>query len=169
MKDVNVVSLVCRLTKDPELRSLPSGTSICSLRVAFTSSWKNTTSGEWEDRPNYCDVTVWGAQSETVAKHMSKGRQIAVLGRLQWREWQAQDGTKRQALEIVADQVQFLGGDGGGEGGGGARSSGSSSGAPAAQPAGDFSDVPPTAADDDIPFLWQPISYARAKGHASRW
>lgn len=156
MKDVNSVTLVCRLTKDPELRSLPSGSSVCAMRVAFSTSWKNQASGEWEDRPNYCDVTVWGKQGESCAQHLAKGRQIAVLGRLQWREWEAQDGTKRQALDIVAETVQFLGsrnesdGSSHATGGGSARSGGGP--APSAD---DFDSVPVTTgggADDDIPF-----------------
>lgn len=114
MKDVNSVVLVCRLTRDPELRTLGSGTSVCSLRVAFSTSWKNSATGDWEDRSNYTDVTVWGAQGETCSRYLTKGRQICVQGRLQWHEWE-KDGQKRSALDIVADQVQFLN-DGKGEG-----------------------------------------------------
>jgi single-strand DNA-binding protein len=130
-----------RLTADPELRSLPSGTSVCSLRVAFSTSWKNSATGEWEDRPNYVSVTVWGNQGESVAKYMKKGRQIAVLGHLQWREWDANDGTKRQSLDIIAETVQFLGSkEGGGSGDGGSQSSDAGGFTPAA--GGEQDDIP---------------------------
>src|ERR671927_552426 len=66
--------------------------------------------GEWGDKPNYFDVTVWGNQGESCAQYLSKGRPVGVDGRLDWREWDAQDGTKRQAVEIIAESVQFLGG-----------------------------------------------------------
>jgi single-strand DNA-binding protein len=152
MKDMNCVNLVCRLTMDPELRSLPSGSSVCRLRVAFSTSRKNSSTGEWEDRPNYCDVTVWGAQGENCARYLSKGRQIGVSGHLEWREWETREGAKRQSIDVVGDQVQFLGGGGGGEeggGGGGERFSSSGGSSPAQD---DFSSVPVAGADDDIPF-----------------
>jgi single-strand DNA-binding protein len=99
-------------------------------------------SGQWVDKPNYFDVTVWGQQGENCAQYLSKGRPVAIDGRLEWREWEAQDGSKRQAVDIVADNVQFLGGRQEGEGG-------------AYVPAGATSagdDFPTSAADDDIPF-----------------
>jgi single-strand DNA-binding protein len=119
--NVNRVVLTGNLTRDPELRSLPSGTSVCKMRVAVNSRRKDGASGEWVDKPNYFDVTVWGAQGENCANYLSKGRPVAVDGRLDWREWEAQDGSKRQAIEIIADTVQFLGsreGSGNGNGGG---------------------------------------------------
>ena len=84
--------------------------SVCSLRIASNTRRKDQSTGEWEDKPNYFDVTVWGAQGENCARFLSKGRPVAIDGRLEWREWQAQDGNKRQSVEIVADAVQFLGG-----------------------------------------------------------
>ena len=96
------------LTRDPELRSLQSGTAVCKLRVAVNSRRKDQ-SGEWVDKPNYFDVTVWGAQGENCSTYLSKGRPVAVEGRLDWREWEAQDGNKRQSVEIIANSVQFLG------------------------------------------------------------
>jgi single-strand DNA-binding protein len=114
VRDTNVVTLVCRLTFDPELRALPSGTSVCRLRVAFTTQRKE--GDAWIDKPNYCDVTVWGKQGEMCAKYLEKGRQVCVVGRLEWREWEDKEsGKKRSAIDITADSVQFLGG--GGEGG----------------------------------------------------
>ena len=66
-------------------------------------------SGQWTDKPNYFDITVWGQQGENCAQYLSKGRPVAIDGRLEWREWEAQDGAKRQAVEVVAESVQFLG------------------------------------------------------------
>ena len=107
--NINRVVMTGNLTADPELRSLPSGTSVCSLRIACNTRRKNGSTGEWEDKPNYFNVTVWGAQGENAARYLSKGRPVAIDGRLEWREWEAQDGTKRQATDIIADSVQFLG------------------------------------------------------------
>ena len=107
--NLNVVCITGNLTKDPELRSIPSGTSVCKLRVAVNSRRKDGASGEWVDKPNYFDVTVWGAQGENCANYLSKGRPVAVEGRLDWHEWETQDGQKRQAVEIIANSVQFLG------------------------------------------------------------
>ena len=121
MASVNINSVVItgNLTRDPELRSTPGGTAVCKLRVAVNSRRKDGQTGEWIDKPNYFDVTVWGAQGENCANYLSKGRPVAVDGRLDWREWEAQDGTKRQAVEIIANSVQFLGSrDGGGSGNG---------------------------------------------------
>jgi single-strand DNA-binding protein len=118
--NINSVCITGNLTKDPELRSIPSGTSVCKLRVAVNSRRKDGSSGEWVDKPNYFDVTVWGAQGENCANYLSKGRPVAVQGRLDWREWENQEGQKRQAVEIIANDVQFLGSrDGSGGGGNG--------------------------------------------------
>jgi single-strand DNA-binding protein len=106
--NLNVVVITGNLTADPELRSLPSGTSVCKLRVAVNTRRKNA-AGEWEDKPNYFDVTVWGAQGENAARFLSRGRPVGVQGRLEWREWETSEGGKRQAVDIIADQVQFLG------------------------------------------------------------
>ena len=150
--NINVVVITGNLTKDPELRSLPSGTSVCELRVAVNSRRRDQ-SGEWVDKPNFFDVTVWGAQGENCSTYLSKGRPVAIEGRLDWREWETQEGGKRQAVQIIANSVQFLGSrDGGGEGGG-ARFQAQSD-VPA--DTSDF-DSPSTPAavgapDDDIPF-----------------
>ncbi len=153
--NINRVVLTGNLTRDPELRSTPSGTSVCGLRVACNTRRKDA-SGQWVDKPNFFDVTVWGAQGENCARFLSKGRPVAIDGRLEWREWEAQDGSKRESVEIVAESVQFLGGrdDGGGNGNGFT----SRSDVPA-----DTRDFEPAAAapagggasnagDDDIPF-----------------
>src|SRR3954451_14797577 len=106
--NINRVVLTGNLTRDPELRSTPSGMSVCSLRIASNTRRKDNSTGEWTDKPNYFSVTVWGAQRETSARFLSKGRPVAIAGRLEWREWHAQIRNKREVIEIVADGVQFL-------------------------------------------------------------
>jgi len=103
------VTLVGRLTRDPELRQTPSGTSVCQLGVAVTSSYKDS-SGQWVEKPNFFDVVVWGTQGENCARYLSKGREVAIDGRLDYRTWEAQDGGKRSKIEIISDTVMFIGG-----------------------------------------------------------
>ena len=141
--NINRVVLVGNLTRDPELRHTPSGTAVCSLRIAVNTRRKDAATGEWGEKPNYFDITVWGNQGENCAQYLAKGRPVAVDGRLEWREWEAQDGTKRQAVEIIADSVQFLGGRG--EMGGDEPQFVQ---AGAAADKSDFGSAP----DDDIPF-----------------
>ena len=145
--NINRVVLVGNLTRDPELRHTPSGTAVCKLRVAVNTRQKDPATGQWGDKPNYFDVTVWGNQAESCSQFLSKGRPIGVDGRLDWREWEAQDGSKRQAVEIIADTVQFLGSRGDGDFAGGGNQF-VPAGAAAQQESADF----PAAADDDIPF-----------------
>jgi single-strand DNA-binding protein len=155
--NVNVVVITGNLTRDPELRSTGGGTSVCELRVAVNSRRKDGQTGEWGDKPNYFDVTVFGAQGENCANYLSKGRPVAVEGRLDWREWEAKDGSgKRQKVSIIANSVQFLGsrdGSGGGSNGGNDGGFTPSSDVPA-----DTTDFEGAAApsggggDDDIPF-----------------
>jgi single-strand DNA-binding protein len=146
--NINRVVLVGNLTKDPELRHTPSGTAVCKLRLAVNTRQKDASTGEWGDKPNYFDITVWGNQGESCAQYLSKGRPVGVDGRLDWREWEAQDGTKRQAVEIIAESVQFLGGRSDGEG--------QSQYIPPSDVSEDQSDFlkagAAAAADDDIPF-----------------
>jgi single-strand DNA-binding protein len=143
--NINRVVLVGNLTRDPELRHTPGGTPVCSLRIAVNSRRRDE-SGQWSDKPNYFSISVFGNQAESCAQYLAKGRPVAIDGRLDWREWQAQDGSKREAVEIVAESVQFLGsrGEGGDFAGGGNQFVP----AGAAQESADF----PAAADDDIPF-----------------
>jgi single-strand DNA-binding protein len=107
--NINRVVITGNLTRDPELRSTPNGMSICGLRVAVNGRRKDAESGQWVDKANYFDVTVFGAQGDNCAQYLAKGRPVAVEGRLNWREWEAQDGGKRQSVDIIADTVQFLG------------------------------------------------------------
>ena len=107
--NINRVVMTGNLTSDPELRTLPSGTAVCDMRIACNTRRKDQDSGDWVDKPNYFNITAWGPQAETAARYLSKGRPVAIDGRLEWREWESQDGTKRQAVSIIADSVQFLG------------------------------------------------------------
>ena len=147
MASINRVVLVGNLTRDPELRHTQSGMAVCSLRLAVNTRRKDET-GQWVDKPNYFDITVWGNQGERCAQYLSKGRPVAVDGRLEWREWETPEGNKRQAVDVVADTVQFLGSRGDGEGGGGDGAF-VPQGAGASQSGADF---PAAPADDDIPF-----------------
>jgi single-strand DNA-binding protein len=107
---INRVVMVGRLTRDVELRSLPSGRSVASLRIACNSSRKD--GEETTERPNYFDVTVYGAPAESVARYTGKGSRVGIDGRLEWREWENSEQQRRQAVSIVADVVQFLDGRG---------------------------------------------------------
>jgi single-strand DNA-binding protein len=140
--NINRVVMTGNLTADPDLRSLPSGTSVCKLRLACNTRRKDAASGEWVDKPNYFDVVVWGKQGENASRYLSKGRPVAVDGRLEWREWETDGGAKRQAVEIVADNLQFLSSRDAGE-----------TGTEVADREADFSPAPVGAGpDDDIPF-----------------
>jgi single-strand DNA-binding protein len=119
MATINRVVLVGRLTRDPELRSTASGTSVCRLRLACSSSFRNRDSGELDERPNFFDVTVFGASGEACARFLAKGRPVAVDGRLEWHEWETADGDRRQSVGVLADSVQFLSSRQPGEGGDG--------------------------------------------------
>ena len=145
MAAINRVVLVGNLTRDPELRHTPSGTAVCNLRLAVNTRRKDET-GQWVDKPNYFDITVWGNQGERCAQYLSKGRPVGVDGRLEWREWETPEGNKRQAVDVVADNVQFLGSRADGEGGSG----GGYIPSEVATPAG--GDFPSSPTDDDIPF-----------------
>ena len=109
MATINRVVLVGNLTRDPELRATAAGTSVCRMRIACSTSWRNRETGEIDERPNYFDVTAFGASGEACARFLAKGRPVAVDGRLEWHEWQNSDGEARQAVGVVADSVQFLG------------------------------------------------------------
>ncbi|MGZ8782628.1 MAG: single-stranded DNA-binding protein [Gaiellaceae bacterium] len=145
-QNINSVVLVGNLTKDPELRHTPSGTAVTTLRIAVNDRIKR--GEEWQDAAYYFDVTVWGRDAENCAQYLAKGRPVGVQGKLTWREWDAQDGTKRQSVEVTANNVQFLGGreGGGGDGAGGQQF------VPQGASQSSAADFPGTPADDDIPF-----------------
>jgi len=104
---INRVVLVGRLTRDPEIRSLPSGTSVCGLRIACNGGRRDE-DGDIRERPNYFDVSVYGAPADTVGRYIRKGARVGVDGRLEWREWETDDHQRRQAVSVVAERVQFL-------------------------------------------------------------
>ena len=142
MADLNRVTIVGRLTRDPELRHLPSGTPVLEMGVAVNGRQQDE-GGNWVDKPNFFDVKVFGNQAEMLSQHLVKGRRIGIDGRLDWRSWEAQDGTKRSKVDIVAQNVQFLDSRGDAEGGAQYVPAGAAA-------AGD--DFPSSPADDDIPF-----------------
>jgi single-strand DNA-binding protein len=144
-QNINAVTITGNLTRDPELRHTGGGTAVCELRVAVNGRRKNAQTGEWEDKVNYFDVTVWGSRGVSCAEHLAKGRPVAVEGRLDWQEWEAKDGSgKRQAVKIVANHVQFLGKPKDADEEAGATDSHDEDRQPAAVGAG--------SGDDDIPF-----------------
>jgi single-strand DNA-binding protein len=157
---VNVVVITGNLTQDPELRSTTGGTTVCEMRVAVNSRRKDQ-SGQWVDKPNFFNVVVFGAQGENCATYLSRGRPVAIEGRLDWREWEAKDGSgKRQAVQIIANTVQFLGSRDGGApngNGGGQPQQQPYSPPPQSDVPADESDFGPVStggggAEDDIPF-----------------
>jgi single-strand DNA-binding protein len=113
-RSFNQVTLMGNLTRDPELRTTPSGASVCSFSLALNRSYKNS-EGNWQEATDYIDITAWGPLGERVAQYLTKGRPALVSGRLQSRSWE-QDGQKRSKVEVVANDVTFLGGPGGGSG-----------------------------------------------------
>jgi single-strand DNA-binding protein len=106
--DLDSISLTGRLTRDPELRHTGGGTAVCNIRFAWTTRNKDA-SGEWADKSNFIDVIVFGGRAETCAQYLGKGDRMGVSGRLEYREWDAKDGSgKRHTYEVVADNVVFL-------------------------------------------------------------
>lgn len=109
--NINRVVLVGRLTRDPELRATTSGASVCGLRIACNGVRRDP-EGDYHERPNFFDVSVFGAQGESVHRYMRKGGRVAIDGRLEWREWEGPEQQRRQAVSVVAESVQFLDGPG---------------------------------------------------------
>lgn len=124
-RSFNQVTLMGNLTRDPELRQIPSGQSVCSFSLALNRSFKGS-DGNWQEATDYVDVVAWGPLGERVSQYVTKGRPVLVSGRLQSRQWE-QDGQKRSKLEVVAQDVTFLGGRGDDNSGGGSSYSGGSS------------------------------------------
>jgi single-strand DNA-binding protein len=137
--DMNTVNLVGRCTRAPELKATGS-TSVLGIRLAFTTQRK--AGDRWEDQPNYVDVTVFGRRAEALANLLDKGDRIGITGRLSWREWESKDG-KRQAIEVVANDVQLLGAP---------REQGQQSAPANDLPVAPAPVQPVPAANDDIPF-----------------
>ena len=152
--NINRVILTGNLTRDPELRATGGGMAICALRIANNTRRKQ--GDEWVDYANYFDVKIFGRQGENAAQYLSKGRPVAIDGRLEWREFTDQQGNKRQAVEIIADNVQFLGGR---DDAGGGSSGGFTPRSDIPVDTADFTAAPAgvsnghaAPADDDIPF-----------------
>ncbi len=151
--NINRVVLTGNLTRDPELRSTGGGLAVCKLGIAVNTRRKGS-DGNWEEKPNFFRVTVFGRQAESCAQYLKKGRPVAIDGRLEWSSWET-EGQKRESVDIIADSVQFLGGRDDAPGNGNGYSSGikpAESDVPIDN--GDFEAVPAasTAADEDIPF-----------------
>lgn len=113
-KSINQVILMGNLTRDPELRTTPSGQSVCSFSLAINRSWQDQ-SGQQQEAVDYFDIIAWGKLGELVNQYLSKGRKCLVMGRLSQRSWE-QEGQKRNKVEVIANDVTFL--DGGGSSGG---------------------------------------------------
>ncbi len=165
---VNKVILVGNLGADPDMRYTQSGAGVCELRLATNESWTDR-NGQKQERTEWHRIVVWGKRAEVCSKFLSKGRQVYVEGRLRTRSWDDKEGNKRYTTEIIANDVQFLGGrdgggarggfdgpppaepdfgGGGGGGGGGYSGGGGSSGGGGGGGGGGFGGGP----DDDIPF-----------------
>jgi single-strand DNA-binding protein len=158
-RSFNQVILMGNLTRDPEVRQTPGGSSVCSFGLALNRSYKGQ-NGEWQEATDFIEIIAWGPLGERVAQYLSKGRPCLVNGRLQSSSWEDKEtGKKRSKVEVVAQDVTFLGGPGGGDGGGnsGGGASSSSGSARSGQPAKkddvvieDIGDEPINL--DDIPF-----------------
>jgi single-strand DNA-binding protein len=157
-RSFNQVILMGNLTRDPELRQTPNGTSVTSFSLALNRSYKGS-DGNWQEATDYIDIVAWGPLGERVAQYLTKGRPCLVNGRLQSRSWDDKEtGAKRNKVEVVAQDVTFLGGPGGGDGGGnsGGANASSSPSKPSAAPKKDdvviedIGDEPINL--DDIPF-----------------
>jgi single-strand DNA-binding protein len=148
--NINRVVLTGNLTRDPELRATGGGTSVCDLGIAVNSREK--VGGDWQDRADFFNVTVWGNQAENAAKYLTKGSPVAIDGRLRFESWEA-DGQKRSAVKIVAQAVQYLSTKGDGE----------SQSSPEPVAAGAMSG----GGEDDIPFA-RP-EYGETFGERLRW
>ena len=111
-RSFNQVTLMGNLTRDPELRTTPNGQNVCNFSLALNRSYKGG-DGEWKEMTDFVDIIAWGPLGERVAQYLTKGRPALVSGRLQSRSWE-QDGQKRSKVEVVANDVTFLGSPGGG-------------------------------------------------------
>jgi single-strand DNA-binding protein len=139
---LNKVMLIGRLGVDPELRYTQGGQAVCSFRMATTERYKS--GEEWQERTEWHRIVVWGRQGENAAEYLAKGREVFIEGRLQTRKWQDKSGADRYTTEIVATNVQFLGG--------GKRDGQGGSDYPPPPGDNDFANSPAIAEDDDIPF-----------------
>ena len=155
-RGVNKVILVGNLGADPDTRYMPSGKAVTNIRVATSESWKDRTTGDMQERTEWHSVVMYDKLGEIAAEYLRKGSQVYIEGKIRTRKWQDKEGKDRYTTEIIADQMQMLGGRGGGGGASGeARSS--SRPAPAAEdrsaaPVDDGGGGGGGEFDDDIPF-----------------
>ena len=160
MASVNKVILIGNLGRDPETRYAPSGSAICNVRIATTRNWKDKASGEKREETEWHSVVFYDRLAEIAGEYLKKGRSVYVEGRLKTRKWTDKEGVERYTTEIVADQMQMLGGRDGMGGGGGGDEAGGSAPAPRAAAAPRPAPTKPAAKsstgfddmDDDIPF-----------------
>ena len=138
---INRVCISGNLTRDPELRQSAGGMSILKMGIAVNDRRKNPSSGEWEDVPNFFDVTMFGTRAESVSRFLSKGSKIAVEGKLRWSQWENPEGDKRSKVEIIADDIEFMSARGEGGGAGSGSYSPPAKSAPAVDPI-DTEDIP---------------------------
>jgi len=154
-RGINKVILVGNLGNDPETRYMPSGDAVTNISVATTESWKDKQTGEQKDRTEWHKVVMFRRLGEIAAEYLRKGSQVYIEGKLRTNKWQDRDGNDRYTTEIIADEMQMLGGRGGGGGGnyGSGGGSGSGSGGGSNAPSGGGQSAPPSDDfDDDIPF-----------------
>ena len=160
-RGVNKVILLGNLGADPETRYTQSGSAVTNIRMATTDSWRDRQSGEQQERTEWHRIVFFGRLAEIAAEYLRKGSQCYVEGRIQTRKWQGQDGQDRYTTEVVANDMQLLGGRGGGAGAGAAPARGRDEDSGSAWPAGGSSAGAPSTAprsgpsddfDDDIPF-----------------
>jgi len=149
MASLNKVMLIGNLGKDPEVRYTQSGTAVASFSMATTEKFKSK-AGEWEDRTEWHNVTVWGRLAEISGEYLSKGKPVYIEGRLQTRKWQDREGVDRYTTEVVAEKMQMLGGKNGGSGNASNSGNGRTGGGQGGS--GGSMEEPPCHPDDDIPF-----------------
>ncbi len=147
MASLNKVMLIGNLGKDPEVRYTTSGTAVASFSLATSEKFKNR-NGEWEERTEWHNITLWGRLAEIAGEYLAKGKTVYIEGRLQTRKWQDRDGRDRYTTEIVGDKMQMRGGKG--EGGG--RQSGGRPADESGYGAAQGFEEPAFNPDDDIPF-----------------
>lgn len=104
---INRVTITGNLTRDPDLRSTAGGMPVLGLGVAVNDRHKNSTTGEWEDYPNFIDCTMFGTRAEKIAGYLSKGSKVAIEGKLRWSQWE-RDGQKRSKIEVIIDEIEFM-------------------------------------------------------------
>ncbi len=151
-RGINKVIIVGNLGGDPETRYMPSGAAVTNLTVATNESWKDKQTGEQKERTEWHKVAMFNRLAEIAAEYLRKGSQVYIEGKLRTRKWQDQNGNDRWTTEIIADEMQMLGGRGGAGGGGGNFGGGAPSGG-GQQGGGNAPPQPgPDDFDDDIPF-----------------